>query len=492
MTQTAIDYEVVIGLEVHCELLTKSKMFCACDADVSGAPENTRVCPICLGMPGAMPVANREAIEKTVLTALALNCEIPEYAKFDRKNYHYPDLMKGYQISQYDLPFSLNGWLEIEVDGVPSRIGITRVHLEEDTARLMHEDDFSGEGYTLLDLNRSGVPLMEIVSDPDMRTPDQARAYLVKLRAVVRAIGASKANMEEGNFRCDANVSLRSRGATAFGTKVEVKNMNSFRSVQRALEYEIERQHEALTKGEPILQETRGWLDGEGRTVSQRSKEFASDYRYFPEPDLPPFSFSREWVEQIRARLPELPDAIRRRFETELGLSRYDAGQLTESAARAAYFERALATLPEADRPRLAKQVANWILGELAKLQNAAGREIDDVPVQPEAITALIALVEGGTLTGTAARTVFEQMYRTGEAPAAIVAELGLAQSDDHSELEAIAAAVIATHPKPVADYRSGKAVALNALKGAVMRQTSGRYAPERVENILLRLLSSA
>src|SRR5438067_2992231 len=345
MTQVAerpaaavVDYEAVIGLEVHAELLTASKMFCACSAQHAGAEPNTQVCPICLGMPGVLPAINERAIEFTVLTALALNCEIPEYSKFDRKNYNYPDLMKGYQISQYDLPLSRNGWLEIPDPADPAqtrRLGITRVHLEEDTAKLRHVRNAAGETYSLMDVNRAGVPLMEIVGEPDIRTPEEAGAYLRALRAMLRYIGVSTANMEDGAFRCDANVSLRPRGTSTFGAKVEVKNMNSFRAVQRALAFEIERQRDLLEDGGRIVQETRGWVEERGVTVSQRSKEEAHDYRYFPEPDLPPLAASREWVEGVRARLPELPEPKRRRFMAHYGLSAEDAATLTASRALA-------------------------------------------------------------------------------------------------------------------------------------------------------------
>jgi aspartyl-tRNA(Asn)/glutamyl-tRNA(Gln) amidotransferase subunit B len=436
-------------------------------------------------MPGVLPVVNKEAVLKTVMTGLALNCRIPDHAKFDRKNYPYPDLMKGYQISQYDLPFCVDGWLEVEVAGQTKRIGITRVHLEEDTARMKHVDDSFGEGYSLIDVNRSGVPLMEIVSEPDIRSPEQARAYLVKLRAILRAIGASRANMEEGNFRCDANVSLRPRGATEFGTKVEIKNMNSFRSVQRALEYEIVRQSRALDAGEPIVQETRGWIEDGGRTASQRSKEFAHDYRYFPEPDLPPFTLTREFVEEVRARLPELPDAKRRRFIADYGLSPYEAGLLTESAPRAAFYERAVAAGNPSDRAARAKDVASWMLNDLATLQNADAREIEDLPLTPEALAELIEMVESGALTRTAARTVFERLYQTGGRTADLVAELGLGVSADEGELEAIVRRAIEQNPKPAADYRAGKTQALNALFGPVMRETKGRYPADRVRALL-------
>jgi aspartyl-tRNA(Asn)/glutamyl-tRNA(Gln) amidotransferase subunit B len=489
MTQTSTAYEVVIGLEVHSQLLATSKMFCSCATDYAGAGPNTHVCPICLGMPGVLPVMNRTAIEKTVMTALALNCEIPEHAKFDRKNYPYPDLMKGYQISQYDMPLSQNGWLAIELpDGSEKRVGITRVHLEEDTAMLRHEVDASGETHSLVDVNRSGTPLMEIVSEPDMRSPEEARRYLVKLRQVLRYTGVSKANMEEGNFRCDANVSLRPLGATAYGTKVEVKNMNSFRSVFHALEYEVQRQTELLESGGTIVQETRGWVENERRTVSQRSKEMAHDYRYFPEPDLPPLTFTRAWVEEIRARLPELPDARKARFISEYGLGEYEASLLTESRPRADYYERAVAA---AGKHR-AKSVSNWVVGELARLQNLSGRDIEHVAVQPEQIAELVGLIEDGTITSTAAKSVFEKMYETGAPPKQVVEELGVASMSDDTELRSVVERAIAANPKAVADYRAGKVAAVGAIVGGVMRETKNRVNPDRAKALIMEELNRA
>src|SRR5215212_5629836 len=337
------EYEAVIGLEVHSQLLTASKMFCSCSSEYAGAAPNSHVCPICLGMPGTLPVINRRAVELMIMTGLALNCEIPAASKFDRKNYPYPDLVKGYQISQYDLPFAREGWM----DGVVRRIGIERVHQEEDTARLVHGADSAGQAASFADMNRAGVPLMEIVSKPDIRSAAEARAYLQKLRAIVRALGVSTGNMDEGSFRCDANVSIRPVGATEYGTKAEVKNMNSFRGVFLAVEYEIQRQTEVLRRGERVVQETRGWVDERGITVSQRSKEQAHDYRYFPEPDLPPIFVSAEWVDELRAHLPELPDARRDRYVAEHGLTPYLAGQLTASAEIGEFFERTLALYPD-------------------------------------------------------------------------------------------------------------------------------------------------
>ena len=431
-------------------------------------------------MPGVLPVINRAAVEATIMTALALNCEIPEASKFDRKNYFYPDLMKDYQISQYDLPFSRNGWLTIEGPGGETRqIGIERVHLEEDTARLVHRRDPDGHAYSLVDVNRSGVPLMEIVGKPDLRSPAEARAYLLKLHAILQTLGISSGHLQEGAFRCDANISLRPVGATEFGTKTEIKNMNSFRAVFRALEYEIARQTAVLEEGGRIVQETRGWNEDRGVTVSQRSKEFAHDYRYFPEPDLPPVFVSREWVAELRARLPELPDAKRERYQRDFGLSAYDAGQLVASPAVSAFFERAVALYPQ---PKL---VANWVEGELFRLLKEADVEIDETRVTPEHLAELLGLLEKGTLSGALAKQVFEEVFATGERPAAIVQERGLAQISDTSELERIVGDVLAGHPQPVADYRAGKETALNFLKGQVMKATRGKANPAVVTDLL-------
>ena len=334
-----MEYETIIGLEVHAQLLTRSKMYCGCSADYASAPPNTHVCPVCLGMPGVLPVINKQAIEFTMMTALALNCPVSDFTKFDRKNYPYPDLMKGYQISQFDAPIGRKGWLTIEVDGQRKQIGITRVHLEEDVAKLLHRTSPDGD-YSLVDVNRSGCPLMEIVGEPDLRSPEEARQYLVKLRSILQYLGVSTGNMEEGSFRCDANISVRPVGSAEFGAKVEVKNMNSFKAVYLAMEYEAQRQRKAAAEGKRLVQETRGWVEDQGKTVSQRSKEYAHDYRYFPEPDLPPLVIGRDWVEAVRKKLPELPEARRDRFMTEYGLSQYDADLLTESKANSRLLRR--------------------------------------------------------------------------------------------------------------------------------------------------------
>ncbi len=483
-------YETVIGLEVHVQLLTERKMFCDCAAAYADAAPNTHVCPVCMALPGVLPVINRRAVELTVMTGLALNCAIPAFAKFDRKNYPYPDLLKGYQISQFDLPLTQAGWIEVETEGgATRRVGITRAHLEEDTARLTHKSDAAtGEGYSLIDMNRAGVPLMEIVSDPDMRSPEEARAYLFKLRQILRYMGVSKANMEEGNFRCDANVSLRPLGAAEYGSKVEIKNMNSFRAVENALKYEVERQTRELDAGTRIPQETRGWVDAEQRTVSQRSKEEAHDYRYFPEPDLPPVTLTPEEVAAIRAQLPELPDAKRRRFEDEYGLPDYEANLLTETRARADWFEAAAApaaALLNERRIERCRKVANWMIGDFARLLNASGIDVGDAKIKPGDLYGMISLIEEGTITGTIAKSVFEDMFATGKEPGAIIRERGLEQISDDGEISAIVDGVIAKHPKPVADYQAGKQEALKFLVGQAMRETRGRANPATLTEIL-------
>ncbi len=491
-TPTAIDYEVVIGVEVHAHLLTRSKMFCSCPADYFGAAPNSHVCPVCLGMPGVLPVINRRAVELTIMTGLALNCQVPPLARFDRKNYPYPDLMKGYQISQYDQPLCKDGWLEIEVNGQRKRVRINRVHLEEDTARLVHVTTPEGESYSLVDVNRSGIPLMEIVSEPDLRSAEEARAYLTKLRQVLRWIGASRANMEEGNMRCEANVSVRPRGSEALGAKVELKNINSFKHVYEAIRYEVQRQISVLQAGGRVVQETRGWREDLGQTVPQRSKEYAHDYRYFPEPDLPPLVVSPEWVEEIRRRMPELPDARRQRLQDYYGLSEYDARLLTESRAKADLFEGALSHFPPDSRRARAKTAANWVNSELAGLLNARDLEWEDCPLGPAALAELLDLLEEGTINTSTAKVVLEESLSSGYSPKAIVEEKGLAQIGAREELAQIVQAVLEANPKAVADYRSGKEGAIQFLVGQVMRQTRGRANPEAVRELLKEHLSRA
>jgi aspartyl-tRNA(Asn)/glutamyl-tRNA(Gln) amidotransferase subunit B len=417
------------------------------------------------------------------MTGLALNCEIATEAKFDRKNYHYPDLMKGYQISEYDLPICRNGWLDIEVGDEVKRIGITRVHLEEDTARLLHQTDpATGEPYSLVDVNRSGVPLMEIVSEPDIRSAEETRAYLQKLRQVLRYIGASRANMEEGNMRCEPNVSIRPPGSHEFGAKVELKNINSIKHAYDAVRFEESRQAEVLDAGGRVVQETRGWREDTGQTVPQRTKEFAEDYRYFPEPDLPPLLISREWVKRIRERMPELADAKRRRFEEQYGLSAYDARILAESRARGDFFEDAVAASGGAQR---AKVVANWINGDFTRILNARGVEVQDSAVTPAMLAELLALQESGAISGKTAKDVLEQMFASGRSPKAIVDEQGLGQIESEDEVSTAVDTVIAGNEKAVQDYRNGKEEAIKFLVGQVMRETRGRAQPEVVTDIL-------
>jgi aspartyl-tRNA(Asn)/glutamyl-tRNA(Gln) amidotransferase subunit B len=487
-TAIALQYEAVIGLEVHAQLLTRSKMFCACRADYQGASPNTTVCPVCLALPGSLPVINKRAVEYVIMTGLALNCEIPEHTKFDRKNYPYPDLMKGYQISQYDQPIATGGWMAIRVDGQEKRAGITRVHLEEDVAKLFHRSDPSGETYSLLDVNRAGVPLMEIVGEPDLRSPEEARQYLMNLRAIVQYLGVSTGNMEEGSFRCDANISIRPAGATGLGPKVEVKNMNSFRAVHRALEYEFQRQVQVVQEGGRIPQETRGWVEERGVTVSQRSKEQAHDYRYFPEPDLPPLVISRAWVEEVRARLSELPEARGARFMREYGLPAYDSALLTASKATADFFEAAVKLKPglvgEALQGR-AKAAANWMLSEVARLLNASALELEQSKLRPQHLSDLLDLLEEGALSTTMAKSVLEEAFHMGKEARAIVQEKGLSQISDASAMEPVIAEVIGANPQAVKDYMGGKDTAIKFLVGQVMRRTRGQANPQLVNDLL-------
>ncbi len=489
-TKQVMNYETIIGLEVHVQLQTKSKMFCRCSADYANAPPNTHVCPVCLGMPGVLPTINQQAIEYTVMTALALGCTISEYTKFDRKNYPYPDLMKGYQISQYDTPIALNGWLAIEVNGQEKKAGITRVHLEEDVAKLVHRTT-DGEAYSLVDVNRSGVPLMEIVGEPDLRSPEEAREYLMKLHSILQYLDVSTANMEEGSFRCDANISIRPEGSPKSLAKVEVKNMNSFRAVYRALEYEAIRQRKATEKGERLVQETRGWVEEGGKTVSQRSKEYAHDYRYFPEPDLPPLALNREWVEKIRSRLPELPEGRRNRFVAEYGLPLYDANLLTSSKLMADYFEVCLRTeAPQGQASvKKAKTVSNWLLGEFSRLLNATNTEISDSRVNPAQLCQLLDLMDKGSVSGPSAKQVFEEMFNTGKDATNIITQLGLSQISDSQEVEGVIGQVLQANSQAVADYKAGKTQSLVFLVGQVMKATRGRANPKLVNELLKKKL---
>ena len=469
-----MEYEAVIGMEVHAQLLTRSKMFCACAADYAAAPPNTRVCPVCLGMPGVLPVINRQAVEFVVMTGLALHCEIASHSRFARKNYNYPDLMKGYQISQYELPLCSNGFLEFEVEGTVKRVGIERVHLEEDTAKLTHTGD-----YSLVDVNRAGMPLMEIVSAPDLRTGEEARQYLTQLRTILRYLGVSSGNMEEGSMRCEVNISIRPAGTNLRGTKVEVKNLNSFRAVKQSIECETARQSAILDSGGRVQQVTMGWDDARGCTVLQRVKESSDDYRYFPEPDLPPLQLSRDWVEGIRARLPELPDALKGRFIRDYGLSAYDAGVLAADHGVADFFEAGVA---KGGDP---KAISNWVTGELFRLLNAQGIEISQVKIRPEQVAELLGLIEKGTITTTIAKEVFGEMFATGDAPAGIVRRKGLEQISNASALEEAADRVIAENAAAVADYLAGKEQVLKFLVGQLMKVMRGKANPNLATDIL-------
>ena len=477
-------FEAVIGLEIHAQLLTASKIFCGCSTAFGGEP-NTHICPVCIGLPGALPVLNRAAVDDAIRAALALGCTIQERSIFARKNYFYPDLPKGYQISQYELPIATGGIVEFPSGGERRRVGITRVHLEEDAGKSLHEGFADSDRKSYVDYNRSGVPLIEIVSEPDLRSAPEAAEFFSRLRAVLVWLGVNDGNMEEGSLRCDANVSVRPRGQVALGTKAEVKNLNSFRFLQKALEHEIARQIDLLTEGGRVVQETRLWDAASGRTISMRSKEEAHDYRYFPEPDLPPVVVDAERIGRLRAAMPELPDARRRRLVETFGLPEYDAGQLTQSRGLPDYFEAVV----RAGAP--AKAASNWIMGELARALKAHGADIASSPLDAERLAGLIALVERGTISGSMAKGVFEKMYASDQTAGAIVAAEGLAQIDDESQIVALIADVLSAHPDPVEQYRGGKTTAFGFLVGKVMKAAAGKANPVRVNELLKRALDA-
>jgi len=476
-------YEPVIGLEVHVQLLTNSKLFCACSTRF-GDPPNTNVCPVCLGLPGTLPVTNRRALEMAVKAALAIHCTIQERSRFARKNYFYPDLPKGYQISMYELPLAIGGWLEIELDGARKRIGITRLHLEDDAAKNFHEGFSESAEKSYVDYNRCGTPLIEIVSEPDLRAPAEAYAYLTALKQVMLYTEVSDCNMEEGSLRCDANVSVRPRGSAEFGTKVEVKNLNSFRYLQHALEYEIERHVGVLESGGQLVQETRLWNHAAGRSESMRSKERAHDYRYFPDPDLLPVHISDSWREEIARSMPELPESKRTRFAAEYRVTSYDAEVLTATRALADYYEAAV----RAGAP--AKTAANWLQNELLGRLNEAGKEIAESPVKPEAFAELLKTVESGKVTGAVAKKVFTTMFDTGRGAAEIIAAEGFSQISDSSAIERACREVIAKNPENVAKFRAGNPGVFKFFVGQVMRATRGQADPQLVNETLRRLLS--
>ncbi|TYO96869.1 Asp-tRNA(Asn)/Glu-tRNA(Gln) amidotransferase subunit GatB [Desulfallas thermosapovorans] len=471
-------YEAVIGLEVHVELKTDTKIFCGCSTEFGKEP-NTQVCPVCLGLPGSTGVLNKKVVELATRAGLALNCEIGTYTWFDRKNYYYPDLPKGYQISQVFRPIAYNGYLDIDVDGEKKRINITRAHIEEDPGKLVHSGgSITSSRYSYVDYNRSGMPLIEIVSEPDIRSGAEAKAYLEKLKAHLEYAGVSDVKMEQGSLRCDANVSVRPVGTTTLGTKTEIKNMNSFRAVQRAIEYEVERQIDVLEDGGKVVQETRGWDENKGITVSMRNKE-NPDYRCFIEHELPPIELTEEWIEEVRASIPELPDARRRRLVEEHGLPDYDAGVITSSLALAEFFDAALKEFPDA------KTVSNWIMGELLRLLNARNMELGESRITPGGLASLLQLIKKGTISNKIGKEVFEVMFEEGKDPEQIVKERGLSQISDQGQLAQIIDEVIAKNPKSVADYQSGKKQAIGFLVGQVMKATRGQANPGVVNSML-------
>lgn len=472
-------YEAVIGLEVHTELQTTTKIFCGCKTSF-GAEPNTNVCPVCLGLPGVLPVLNKRVLEFAVRAGLALNCEISRFSKFDRKNYYYPDLPKNFQTSQFDLPICERGHLDIEVNGEKKQIRITRAHMEEDAGKLVHHGtSITDSDYSLVDYNRTGTPLLEIVTEPDMRSAKEAVAYLEKMRAILQYIGISDCRMEEGSLRCDANVSVRPVGQKELGTKTEIKNINSFKGVEKAIEYEALRQAEILEDGGKIIQETRTWDEKEGVTKSMRTKEEANDYRYFPEPDLAPFTVSEEYIEDIRKTLPELPDERRERYIANFGLSSTDAQYMTNDKDTSDYFEKVVAAGADP------KASVNWIMGEFASQLSNAGIEIAKAPVTPENLAKLLALIAKGTISGKIAKKVFAEMWKDGADPEEIVKVQGLVQISDTGALKELVVKVIANNPKAVEDFKAGKKKAVGALVGQIMKETKGKANPKVINELL-------
>ena len=481
------EYEAVIGLECHVELSTRTKMFCGCPNEF-GAEPNTRVCPVCLGHPGTLPVPNRQAIEYTMKIAMALDSDVARQSLFHRKNYFYPDMPKNYQISQYDLPIGAGGHLDIEVDGDTRRIGMNRVHLEEDTGKTVHASStgrIADAEYALEDYNRAGLPLVEVVSEPDIRTPEEARAYLTELRSLLESLGVSDVRMEEGSLRCDANISMRPAGAKEYGTKVEIKNMNSIRSVERAARYEIERQTEALENGEKLTQETRHWDEDKGLTSPLRSKEYAFDYRYFPEPDLPPVEPDEEWIEKLKAELPELPAARRHRFEQEYALAPETVRLVTGSNQWASFFEEAVSLGGDA------RTVANWMVGDLAALLNDTSTELGDSKITPQHIADIAKLVADGTVSTAGAKSVLARAFETGGVAKDLVESEGVAQISDESALLGFVDEVIAENPGPVEQFRGGKEGAIGFLVGQLMKKSQGAANPQEAQRLLRERLAN-
>jgi len=474
-----MEYEPVIGLEVHTQLKTRSKIFCGCST-AFGAPPNTHTCPVCLGMPGVLPVLNKKVVEYTLKMAIATHCRINRESRFARKNYFYPDLPKGYQISQYELPIALDGFIDIETNGNPKRIGITRIHMEEDAGKLIHDPD---RPLSMVDFNRTGVPLIEIVSEPDIRSPEEAGAYLRHLRAIVRYLDISDGNMEEGSFRCDANISVRPKDSEAFGIRTELKNLNSFKHVENALSFEITRQMEILEDGGQVIQETRLWDPDKDRSTSMRGKEEAHDYRYFPDPDLLPLTIDDDWIDAIQRDIPELPDEKKLRFMEKYHLPAYDAGILISSRELADYFEACLADFPNP------KQVSNWVMGSLMGLLNAQNKSITESPISSESLARLLLLIDDKTISSKMAKTVFDEMARTGKAPKAIVAEKGLVQMTDETAIRGIVKKVLRQCPVEVTDYKNGKTKLFGFFVGQVMKETKGKANPKLVNEILKKEL---
>ncbi len=482
-TRKTRDYESIIGLEVHAQLLTRAKIFCGCSAAFGGEP-NTHTCPVCTGQPGSLPVLNVKAVEFAIKMALACHCAISLLSLFARKNYFYPDLPKGYQISQYEYPLAKDGYLEITANGQGKRIGIIRIHMEEDAGKLVHEGAFESSASSLVDFNRTGVPLIEIVSGPDIRSPQEAGLYLRSLRDILRYLEICDGDMEKGSFRCDANVSVRPQGQRDFGTRTELKNMNSFRHVEKALEYEIKRQIALLETGEEVVQETRLWDEEQERTLPMRGKEEAHDYRYFPDPDLVPLEVSKAWIEEIRDTLPELPAEKKERFVRQYGIPDYDAGILTTSRSLANYYEECVKLCGEA------KTVSNWMMGDLLRELKKDDREIEECPVPPKHLASMVKMVKDGVISGKIAKTVFEEMYRSGIAPEKIVQEKGLIQLTDVEEIKRIIRGVLEENPKLVENYQKGKEQLFGFFVGQVMRATKGKANPKLVNELLRKSLS--
>lgn len=470
-----MEFEPVIGLEVHAQLKTDTKIFCGCKT-AFGAPPNTHTCPVCIGMPGVLPVLNKKAVEFAIRAALSIHCHLPRVSRFDRKNYFYPDLPKGYQISQYEFPLAVTGYLDIKVGGNPKRIGVTRIHMEEDAGKSSHDEI---RPLSRVDLNRAGIPLIEIVSEPDIRSPEEAGAYLRKLHAILRYIDVCDGNMEEGSFRCDANVSVRPKGEEAFGTRTELKNLNSFKNVEKAIQIEIDRQIGIVEDGGRIIQETRLYNADKNRTTSMRGKEDAHDYRYFPEPDLLPLVIEAEWIDSVRKTLPELPDQKKQRFMEAYQVPQTDAEVLTSSRELADFFEACLKNGSDA------KITRNWVLGPFLAFLNAQGKSIGDSPVAPENLAALVTLIKNEVISDKMAKTVFDEMAATGKRPEAIVEEKGLVQVTDTSELEQAVRKVIAANPKEAADFKGGKTKLMSFFVGQVMRETKGKANPKIVNQLL-------